>query len=269
MSDKARKFLVYLSPWSISSDKDKFRKRKPHRHAMMKKGLKNSKTIEPTESKNMRNLLLHWKARRASQSLSNANRDSLGSSLSKLKKNHKLSETKATNPELCFLWTVDMHYHQEIDFWPYWYVNQSLKYDDIVSSYRTTEKVKFQMKAHFFKTINVISIIRFLATFRFADNTRNIFEGAATWVLSLYEMKTLTNALNGRICAEEHISLFATFVCNEAQSSRTMLRSYTKVVKYLVKKYGTDQAIAKNAAVPHYVHLPNMSPQRYANDLIS
>lgn len=76
-------------------------------------------------------------------------------------------------------------------------------------------------------------------------------------VLSDYVKQTLANAMNRRMCAEEHLSPFAAPVHNAKTRSLKLLRSFPEVVNYLLKNYETDQAITKNdAAVLCYMKHP-------------
>lgn len=86
-------------------------------------------------------------------------------------------------------------------------------------------------------------------------------------VLRHHVKKTLPNALTSRMCAEEHLSPFATSVRSEDTRSRTLVRSYTEAVDYLLGKYETDQAIVENdATFLCYDQTSNVTPQQYTDD---
>lgn len=57
------------------------------------------------------------------------------------------------------------------------------------------------MKAHFFDTSDPISIIGFLATFKFACDTNRIHERADMWVLYFCEENILASILISRMSA--------------------------------------------------------------------
>lgn len=61
-----------------------------------------------------------------------------------------------------------------------------------------------------------------------------------------YVREILETTLNICMCAEDRSSPFATSVRYDDAGCRKLPRSYAKGVNYLMKKYGTDQAIAEN-----------------------
>lgn len=78
-------------------------------------------------------------------------------------------------------------------------------------------------------------------------------------------METLVNAWNIHICAEYRLSSFVASQRNKKKRSRKSQHSYANVVKH-----ATNQATAENdAAVPLYVQPTNMTPRKYAGELIT
>lgn len=84
------------------------------------------------------------------------------------------------------------------------------------------------------------------------------------WMLSQYVNETLANALNSRMSAADKSSLFAASVGNADARPRKLLRSNAEVVKYLLKKFATHQAIAEfDVAIMLYMQKATMTPQQY------
>lgn len=82
--------------------------------------------------------------------------------------------------------------------------------------------------------------------------------------------ETLTNALNGLMCAEDGTAPIIASVHNNRTRSRKLFRPYPEVVNYYLKKNATDQAIAKReAAVLRYMQPSIMTLQQYADDLVA
>lgn len=113
-------------------------------------------------------------------------------------------------------------------------------------------------------------IIGFLATTKLAYGTNRIRKGAAIWLLPHYVHWRLANALNGHMDAKEGTVPIIASVCNNDIRSRKLLRSYSEVVNYFLKKYSTDQAIAEyDAVILHYLQEAFMSPQQYADNVVA
>lgn len=88
--------------------------------------------------------------------------------------------------------------------------------------------------------------------------------------LPLFINKTLANALNNLIRAEDLWSPFPACVRNEEQEASKLLRFYPEVVNYMLKKYTTGQATAENeGAIQRCVRSPNMTLRQHADDLIA
>lgn len=81
------------------------------------------------------------------------------------------------------------------------------------------------------------------------------------WVLPHYVKDTIANELNSCICAKICPALLAAFARSGQHRSCELLRLYQGVVNNSLKKYATDQAIAKcDAAVLRYLKPANMIP---------
>lgn len=100
------------------------------------------------------------------------------------------------------------------------------------------------MKTHPFNPKNLIYIIEFLATFKMACNTNDIFEGVAMWVLPHFVHKRLGKTFNSCMCAENRLASLAASVRNQKRFSRKLLRLYPEIANYFLKKFVVDQAIA-------------------------
>lgn len=110
----------------------------------------------------------------------------------------------------------------------------------------------------------------FLATFKLANDTNSIHEGATRLVQPHYVHETLTNALNSRMCAKEESTPIIDSVRNSDTRSLQLLHSYAEVVNYLMNKYAADQAIDEyDAAILRVMHLVIKSLQSYAEDLVA
>lgn len=96
------------------------------------------------------------------------------------------------------------------------------------------------MRAYFSDPKGPIFIIGFPATFNLACDTNKIHEEAAICVLTRYVKETLANALNSRRCAEDRSAPLAASKRNIESRPQKLLRSYSKVVNYLLKKFATD-----------------------------
>lgn len=98
----------------------------------------------------------------------------------------------ATEQKLPAIQTINQHYSQVFDYRTYLLANCSFWYEKTVSSYisRMIERVKLQIKTHFFNPGDSISSVGSLATFKLARNTNHALEGAAVWVRPFF-LKTL------------------------------------------------------------------------------
>lgn len=74
------------------------------------------------------------------------------------------------------------------------------------------KNIKFQMKVHFFGLQDLISIIRFLATFQLPCSSSIIHEGAAMWLLPSIFKNALVTTLTSRASATAHIDVVVTTV---------------------------------------------------------
>lgn len=74
---------------------------------------------------------------------------------------------------------------------------------------KSVKKVKLQMKAHFLHPMDLISIIRFLATFKLAYKSKNIHEYTLLRVLAHYVTDSFADAQNSCMCAENRFALLA------------------------------------------------------------
>lgn len=154
----------------------------------------------------------------------------------------------------------------------YLFAKRSPKYDDTDPRYipERGEKMKSQMKAQFFDTKDLIPIIGFVAKFNIVRERSNMNERAALWILPHYVKGTINNALSSCICADDRMSIFAASVRIEDTSSRKKLRSYQVEVNHMLKKYPSNQEIAKNGtAVLLYAEPSSMTPQQYVDVLIA
>lgn len=108
------------------------------------------------------------------------------------------------------------------------------------------KKVMSQMKMHFFGSSDPISSIEFVTTFNLASCINRIQEGA-TICEYLFSVKTAkASTLNNRISAATHITSAAASVQSaERLRKKKLLRAYSEVVNYLVKKFANYQAIAE------------------------
>lgn len=146
------------------------------------------------------------------------------------------------------------------------------RYDENVSSYITklVKNVRSQMKAHFVDQNDPISIIGFLATFKFACDANRIHEAEAMRVLPYYANETVASALQSRMCATNKSSSFAVSVPNVDNRSKKFLRLYQEVAYCVLNKFVTDQAIIEfDAAILRDMQLANMMPQQYADNLVA
>lgn len=116
------------------------------------------------------------------------------------------------------------------------------------------------MKAHLFDAKNPVPIIKFLATFKLTRVTSKIHEGTAMWTLPQFVKEIIANSLNTRMCAEnQRASLTAIVRYNETRR-RKLLRSYSKAVNYMLKKYATDAVITKyDATTLRYMQPASMT----------
>lgn len=116
------------------------------------------------------------------------------------------------------------------------------------------QKVKSQMKAHFFHTSDPISIIDFLATFKLACDTNRVHEGVPMRVLPFLVINALASTLNSCMLATISISPAVVFVhFAKPLKQERFLWSYREVFNYFLKRFANDQAIAeKNSAILRY-----------------
>lgn len=152
---------------------------------------------------------------------SNSSKDSLLSNARKLKLEQKIRIVETKMPELSAFQTVMKYYTRTVDYKTYELANRFSKYDDTVTSYndQLVKKTKSQMKVHFFNPKDPISIIGYLALFKFFCCTNHIHEGVAMWVLSDYDEETLANLLSRATLKEDRLSSFDTSPCNKVTRS--------------------------------------------------
>lgn len=158
----------------------------------------------------------------------------------------KIRRAKLKELELFVFQTVEKYYTQTVDYRKHRFANRSPKYKDTVRGYITklVNKVKFQMKAHLFELIEPISIIAFLASFKLACDT-NIIHQRQPCRFSLTMLRKHSQMHWTVACVRDRLPPFATSARIEEPNSHKIKRSYPDVVRYLFKKYATDQAIAE------------------------
>lgn len=87
-----------------------------------------------------------------------------------------------------------------------------------------------------------------------------------------YYSTTSTGHLQSHLTVERAprtSSLIAGSVCIAETRSHRILRRYLEAVKYLLKNYAAARALTEfNAAILNYMQPPNMTPQKYADDVI-
>lgn len=89
-------------------------------------------------------------------------------------------------------------------------------------------------------------------------------------MLPNYVHQTLANALINRTCEEDRTTSIINPVSSYDTRSGKSFRSYPEAVKFLLKKYVTDQAIVEyDAAILRYMQSSNVTRQQYPNDLIA
>lgn len=117
--------------------------------------------------------------------LSNPSRDSLLSNLATLMSEEKVLKAKPAEPETCFFRIVKEYYTRTVDYRTNWLDNRSSKYKNMVASYiaMLVENLKSKMKSYFIDTMNISSIIEFMAKFKLDCNTNNIHEAAQTLLI--------------------------------------------------------------------------------------
>lgn len=126
------------------------------------------------------------------------------------------------------------------------------------------------MKAHFFDTSNPITIIGFLGRLKLACDTNKIHERAAVEALPYYVKHSLANGLHSYMCAEGRSALLSVSVREDKTCPRTLLQSYPEVLRFFLKKFVTDQAIAKhNVKILLYMQSANMTSRKFADFLIA
>lgn len=101
------------------------------------------------------------------------------------------------------------------------------------------------MEALFFDPKHPLIIIAFLDTLKLACYSSKIQDGAGRRVLPHYVNDGLAIALNNYVCAENRLTSLATSVRNEQRRRRKLLRLHVEAENYFVRKYASDQAIAK------------------------
>lgn len=102
------------------------------------------------------------------------------------------------------------------------------------------------MKAHFFSPILSILSFSLLATFNFTCDTKCLLEVVRMRVLSIYVSGALALALNSFMSAATNIAPVA--ICDhrpEELGQSNLLRPYSEIFSYLLKKFSNDKAIAK------------------------
>lgn len=141
--------------------------------------------------------------------------------------------------------TVEKFYALAADYRTYRLANRSPRYGDTISNYFASfvKKIKSQVKAHFFDHKDPISIMRFLATFKLPCVTNKIHEDVTIWGLPHFVKESIANASNSRMCAEDRTAPFSATVRHDEIRLRKLLRSYSKMVKYLVKKTQPTQQL--------------------------
>lgn len=123
---------------------------------------------------------------------------------------------KRLNAKHTVLQTVKRRYEKALDYQSYWPVKNSSKYDEVVSSLiaKFFKMVKSKMKMYFFNRKDLISIIRFLVSFRPLCDTNCIHKGPAMWLLPHHVDATMPIALNSHICAQDKSTIIAAPVRN-------------------------------------------------------
>lgn len=127
-----------------------------------------------------------------------------------------------------------------------------------------------QVKAHFFKKGDPISIICFLVTFEVACNSNETHEGAAMWIFQYYVHENFEKALNSHMYAESWLAPLTASVQIEWHRSGRTLRPCPETVKYPLRKYVSDQAVPEHdASILQYVRQASITPQQCADVLTS
>lgn len=187
-------------------------------------------------------------------------------------KKQKVWKDKRGEPELPELQTVIKKGAQALTYRTCSLANKLSKYEEIISRYVATlvKNVKFQVKAQSFGNKDPVSVIDFLAIFRFSCDNNRIHQDAAVWVIPSDVYETQANALNRFISAEgKSTSITATFLNNDARS-RKLLRSFPEVLNNNSKKFATDQAIAElDVAILRFMQPSYMTCQQHADDLVA
>lgn len=124
------------------------------------------------------------------------------------------------------------------------------------------------MKKHFFGPNDTIFIIRSLAIFKLACDTRYTRGQAAIWVSHILEHDLYANALNDYLYTDESFAPFAFLVRSQQRQSQKFCQSYTGAVNCLLNKFITDQAIAGySASILGYMQPWSMALQQYPDDV--
>lgn len=125
------------------------------------------------------------------------------------------------------------------------------------------------MKAQFIDPIDPISLTRFPATFKLECDTETMYEGSDICVLPFFVTDTLATTVNCHMSAATRIKPVVDSVnTTEPLIKKKLLQSYPEVVNYLLRKFVSDQMIAKmDYKTLRYIQSAHMTPMHYADDL--
>lgn len=135
---------------------------------------------------------------------------------------------------------VKHRFKRAVDCCTYCFADTSTKYDWSVSRYfaKMARWMTAQMKPHIF---DPISIVVFLKTFKLACHTNIVREGATMWLFYFFINKTAFAVPSRRLIAEHTDKKHS-----RSGSGKTgYLATYPQVRNFLLKKYATDEVIAK------------------------
>lgn len=177
---------------------------------------------------------------------------------------------KLTALHLQVIPTAKKHYALTIDCRSYCLPNQSSRYDEMISNYITNlfGIVISQMKAHLFSRNDPIPIIGSLPTFTLACSSYHFKEETVMWALPYFVHKRLANALMSCMYVEDSLARFPASICNEEQQSQKLLRPYLEIVRYYLKTFATDWAVAEyDTSILRYMQPLSVTPLQYADNI--
>lgn len=146
-----------------------------------------------------------------------------------------------------------------VDYRSYRLIKTSARYDDDVGNELRgmTKKVSVQIKDRKFTEKEPLGIISFLQDFKSACDACNIHEGAAMCIFKTF----LTGS--AEVAVKSRISLPS----SSTQRHEGALQSYSSIVNFLLKRYATDDNIAKLDSDIRSLRQGSSTPTEFAQKL--